>query len=160
MTKKDKTICCQKFDPSTLDEKEIVWKDRKFVTDDVKTLMHIPINMGSVMTKMTAKIEAADAEVEKEDFLMLSSEESPWKSIQFIPTATDVAGMKNVKLSGTFLTKVFEGPYKEAKNWHREMNNFVKSKGREIKKMYYYYTTCPKCAKKYGKNYVVLFAQV
>ncbi len=23
-----------------------------------------------------------------------------------------------------------------------------------------YYTTCPKCAKKYGKNYVVILAQV
>jgi hypothetical protein len=26
--------------------------------------------------------------------------------------------------------------------------------------LYCYYTTCPKCAKKYGKNYVVLLAKV
>jgi hypothetical protein len=24
----------------------------------------------------------------------------------------------------------------------------------------FYYTTCPKCAKRYGKNYVVLLAQI
>jgi len=25
---------------------------------------------------------------------------------------------------------------------------------------FFYYTTCPKCAKHYGKNYVVAFAEV
>jgi hypothetical protein len=40
------------------------------------------------------------------------------------------------------------------------MGEYVKSRGREVKKLYFYYTTCPKCAKKYGKNYVVLLAEV
>ena len=30
----------------------------------------------------------------------------------------------------------------------------------EWKDRYFYYTTCPKCAKKHGHNYVVGFAQV
>ena len=33
-------------------------------------------------------------------------------------------------------------------------------KGKEIKKMFTYYTMCPKCAAHYGKNYVVILAQV
>ena len=33
-------------------------------------------------------------------------------------------------------------------------------KGKVAKQLLFYYTTCPKCAKAYGKNYVVLFAQV
>ena len=40
------------------------------------------------------------------------------------------------------------------------MNDFIKSKGKEAKKLYFFYTTCPKCAKVYGKNYTVLLAQV
>ena len=40
------------------------------------------------------------------------------------------------------------------------MAGYVKAKRRELKKMYFFYTTCPKCAKVYGKNYVVLFAKV
>jgi len=40
------------------------------------------------------------------------------------------------------------------------MQNYVKSKNKDLKKLYFYYTTCPKCAKIYGKNYVVLLAQV
>lgn len=159
MTKKTE-LCCPKFDPKTYDEKEISWKSKLFVEDDVKALMHIPINMGSVITRMSKQIDDAGAAVPTEDHLMLSSEESPWKSEQYIAVTSEVEGMKNVKLSGDYLTKVFEGNYKEAKNWYREMQNYVKGKGKEVKKLYFYYTTCPKCAKAYGKNYVVLFAQV
>lgn len=64
------------------------------------------------------------------------------------------------KLSGNFLSKVFEGPYKNMGAWMKEMQGYVKSKGKELKKMYFFYTTCPKCAKYYGKNYTVILAQV
>jgi hypothetical protein len=63
-------------------------------------------------------------------------------------------------ISGTFLTKVFEGPYQNAGKWAQEMIKFVESRGQTFKKLYFSYTTCPKCAKAYGKNYVVLFAQI
>lgn len=40
------------------------------------------------------------------------------------------------------------------------MQGHVAAKGRTLEKLYFGYTTCPKCAKAYGKNYVVLFAKV
>jgi len=40
------------------------------------------------------------------------------------------------------------------------MNAFVQDQGKDVQKLYRYYTTCPKCAKKYGKHYVVILAQV
>jgi hypothetical protein len=46
------------------------------------------------------------------------------------------------------------------RKWVGEMKGFVQSKGRALRKLYFYYTTCPKCAKKFGRNYVVLLAQV
>jgi hypothetical protein len=63
-------------------------------------------------------------------------------------------------ISGKFLTKVFEGPYQNAGKWAQEMDIYVKSKGKTMNKLYFSYTTCPKCAKAYGKNFVVLFAQI
>jgi hypothetical protein len=42
----------------------------------------------------------------------------------------------------------------------REMAEYVKVRGKEMKKLYFSYTTCSRCAKVYGKNYVVLFARV
>ena len=64
------------------------------------------------------------------------------------------------RISGTFMTKIFEGPYWNAGKWTKEMDVYVKKKGKKIKKMYFYYTTCPKCAKYYGKTYTVIFAQI
>jgi hypothetical protein len=63
-------------------------------------------------------------------------------------------------LSGTFESKVFEGPYKNIRSWINQMQEYVASRGKVSKKLYFYYTTCPRCAKVYGKNYVVLLAQV
>ena len=64
-----------------------------------------------------------------------------------------------VSLDGDYVTKVFEGPYRDAKNWHDEMMNDAKNRGHEDAGVYMFYTTCPKCAKAYGKNYVVGVAE-
>ena len=40
------------------------------------------------------------------------------------------------------------------------MTRYVTQQGKQAKKCYFYYTTCPKCAKVYGHNYVVVFAEV
>jgi len=63
-------------------------------------------------------------------------------------------------LSGTFLTKVFEGPFQNVGIWAKEMEKYIKSKNQKLIKLYFSYTTCPKCAKEFGKNYVVLFGQI
>ena len=157
---KKQEMCCPKFDPKPWDEKEFVWEDKLFIKDEVKSFMHIPLNIGPVMQRMQSKVKAADAEMKDGNFIVLSDEFSSWKSIQYMAVSKEVPDAENVQLSGTYLTKVFEGPYKDAPVWHREMTNYVKGKGKEVKKIYLFYTTCPKCAKKYGKNYVVAVAEV
>jgi len=152
------TGCCEPFDPNPWDEKEIVWKDKIFVKDHVKSFMHVPINMGKVITRNMALIEKADAKAPHQ--LMLTDENSSWGSDIYIDVSKYVPDAQMAKLSGQFLTKVYEGPFKDTGKWIQEMNKFVKSKGKEIIKLYFSYTTCPKCAKAYGKNYVVLFAQI
>ncbi len=91
---------------------------------------------------------------------MLTDENSMWGADIYIDVSKEVPGVKMTTISGTFLTKVFEGPYQNASKWAQEMNDYVKSKGKTMNKLYFSYTTCPKCAKVYGKNYVVLFAQI
>ncbi len=91
---------------------------------------------------------------------MLTDEKSLWGSDIYIDVAREVPGAKMAKFSGTYLTKVFEGPYQNAGKWAVEMKKYVEGKNKTIKKLYFSYTTCPKCAKAYGKNYVVLFARV
>lgn len=92
--------------------------------------------------------------------LMLTDEKSLWSVDIYIDVAKEVPGAQMTTISGTFLTKVFEGPFQNIGKWTGEMKDYVKSKGRQLEKMYFSYTTCPKCAKVYGKNYVILFAQI
>jgi len=158
LQEKSETGCCPKFDPEPWDEQEITFNDKLFLKEKVRSFFHIPVNFGKVMTRAMKKID--DAHAMPHEFLMLSDEKSMWGSDLFISIKKEVPDAINYQISGTFITKVFEGPYKHMGAWTKEMNEFVASKGKEVKKMLYYYTTCPGCAKHYGKNYVVLFAEV
>ncbi|MFC2022933.1 hydrolase [Chloroflexota bacterium] len=152
------TGCCPRFNPEPWDEKEVVWQDRLFIKDSVNSLLHIPINFGKVIVKNAEKIKEAGALTPEP--LMLSDEGSLWRSDIYIAVSKDVPGARMETISGTFLTKAFEGPYKDVGKWVKQMKAFVDSKGRDIEKLYFFYTTCPRCAKFYGKNYTVLLARV
>jgi hypothetical protein len=152
------TGCCPRFNPEPWDEKEVTFQDKLFLKDHVRSFLHIPLGFGKMMVKNVEKIKAADALTPEP--LMLSDEKSLWGSDVYIAVSKEVPGAEMTKVSGTFLSKVFEGPYGSTPKWVREMVKFVKSRGKEIKKIYFFYTTCPACAKFYGKNYTVLLAQV
>lgn len=120
--------------------------------------MHIPLNMGGKVVKNMKLMESAGAT--NADQIMLSDELSPWRSEIYISIDKEVPDAQMASLSGTFLTKVFEGHYKEASSWAKEMRAWVAGRNQTMTKLYFGYTTCPRCAQAYGKNYVVLFAKV
>jgi hypothetical protein len=150
--------CCPRFDPEPWDGQELQWQDKRFVKDRVTSFLRIPLNYGAVMTRSVGQIEAAGAAPEA--MMVLSDENSLWSADVYLEVTKDVPGASMAAISGTFLCKVFEGPYGNMRKWIEEMKAFVQGKGKSPQKLYFYYTTCPKCAKKYGKNYVVILAQV
>lgn len=150
--------CCPPFNPEPWEESQITWEEKAFVKDRVRCFFHIPLNFAGVMKRNVALIEAADAK--PAEMIVLADEDSLWSADVYIDVTKDVPGTHMATISGTFLSKVFEGPYKDAGHWMKQMSEHVESKGKKAKKIFSYYTTCPKCAKKYGKNYVVLLAQI
>jgi len=158
----DEKVCCPKFDPEPWQEKTVVFQDKLFIKKTLPQIFHIPLpgTIGRMMTKSWAAIEAAGASPEGKDFLWLCTDPSPWKSENYIYVTHDVPDMENVRLSGTFITKVFDGPFNAVPKWIKEMDNYLESQGKKSRQYYFYYTTCPKCAKKYGHNYVVVYAQI
>lgn len=152
------TGCCPPFDPATWNEKDIVWTDKLFVKDHVHSVAHIPLDMGRKVLQNQRLIEVASARPPQG--LMLSDETSLWGADIYIDVTKEVPGASMATLSGRFLTKVYEGPFKQAPAWAADMRRHVASKGATIEKLYFCYTTCPRCAKAYGKNYVVLFARL
>ncbi|MBU0721725.1 hypothetical protein KJ877_10310 [bacterium] len=153
------TQCCPRFNPQGWDEQELHFRDKPFVKAKTISFFHIPLNMGSVYPKTFEAIQNAGAYSE-DDFIVLSYDSSPWRSEHYFSVTKEVLNQEMVRMSGDFLTKVFEGPYKNAPLWEKQMKEFVRSKSREVKKIYFFYTTCPKCAKYYGKNYMVAVAEL
>jgi hypothetical protein len=152
------TECCPKFDPQPWDDKVFDWKNRKFIKDKVNTFFYMPMNFGKVMRKLDAKIRKAEATMP--DWICLSDHTSKWNMYLYLSVDKDIPDCENTTLNGKFFSKVYEGPFKDTGKWSKDYKIKAKDKGFDIKKWYMWYTTCPKCAKKYGKNYVVLMSKV
>lgn len=151
-------ICCPEVNPELWEGKTFEWKDKKFIKDKVRTLFYIPINFGTVMTRSIKKIDNAGARTI--DGMVLSESTSWWNMDVYLAVDKQVSGAENVTLNGKFLCKVYEGEYKEMEKWIKNFEVYIKSRNLVMKKMYMWYTTCPKCAKKYGKNYVVFVGEI
>ena len=151
-------VCCPKFNPTPWDKKILNWKNRKFIKDKVFTIFFMPVNFGQVMTKMSSRVDKAGAKFV--DNLCLSDHTSMWNMDLYLAVDKKVEGAENVTITGKFLTKVYEGDFKDTGVWVKDFESYAKSKKAKVKKTYMWYTTCPGCAKKYGKNYVVLFGQL
>jgi hypothetical protein len=156
MDENEETGCCKRFDPKPWTDKEIIWKDKLFLKDHVTSIFHIPLNFGQMVVKNMERIKAAGSEGEQ----LMICDESTWGSDVYIAVSKAVPGAKMEKISGTFLSRAFEGPFQNMGKWIKEMDSYVKSKGKTTRKMYFFYTTCPACAKAYGKNYTVILAEI
>ncbi len=147
------TGCCPEFDPKGWDGRHLVFEDQPFVRATTRSLMHVPLNMGTVFTRVQEHIEDAGAQ-DKDSYFVMSHDISQSESEHFFAVTKDVPGEEMVRLSGEFIARVFEGPYRRAKNWDHDMRVAAEAAGHTAKNVYMFYTTCPKCAKAYGKNYV------
>ena len=153
------TDCCPKFNPDGWDGQELHLRDKAFVHATTRSVMHVPVNMGSVFARVQQRMDDQKA-WDPDNYITLSKESSPWKADHYFAVTKPVEGEEMTTLSGDYVTKVFEGPYKDVKEWYGEMERVVRDRGKEPGEIYFFYTTCPKCAKAYGKNYVVGVAQI
>ncbi len=154
--------CCPKFDPEPWDGKTHEWDGKPFIKDSVGQILHRPLprSMGKTIGRMWKLAKDSGADPKIEDFLLLAYDPSPWKSELYMAVTKDVPGAEIVKLSGRYVTKVFDGPYSSPPIWVKEMAEFVELMGEKPMKYFFYFTTCPRCAKIYGHNYAIVFAQV
>jgi hypothetical protein len=154
----NETGCCPRFHPAPWDDQALHFENKPFVKASTIGLFHMPLNMGSVFSHTWEAIREAHAD--DGGMLVLSHDDSAWHAEHLFAVSRPVPGAEMTYLSGDFLTKVFEGPYSEARTWSGEMERHVAGKGRQLETLYFFYTTCPRCAMHYGKNYVVAVAKV
>lgn len=153
------SICCPEFDPKPWEDQLFEWKNKMFIKDNVFTIFYMPVNFGAVMRRFDKILTKAGSKMPA-DGLCLSDHTSKWNMDIYLAVDKEIPGAENITLSGRFFCKVYEGPYKDTGKWCNDFENILKTKGLIKTKMYMWYTTCPKCAKKYGKNYVAIIAQI
>ncbi len=156
--KETEPICCPPFDPKPWDDQIFTWENKKFVRDKVFTIFYMPVNFGRVMKRLDKVFKKAG--VAFQDSIALSDHTSKWNMDLYLSVDKDIPGIENTTFSGKFYSKVYEGPFKDTGKWCKDFEALAKSKGFTITKEYMWYTTCPNCAKKYGKNYVVIVAKI
>ncbi|HRZ97728.1 MAG TPA: hypothetical protein P5084_09230 [Paludibacter sp.] len=150
--------CCPPFDPVPWDDKEFEWDNKLFIKGKVCTLFYIPLNFGSVMKKLNRTID--NAKTEMLDWMSLSAHTSQWNMDLYLAVDKEISGAENIKITGRFYSRVYEGSFNETGKWSADFEEKAKAKGLQPGKQYMWYTTCPKCAKKYGKNYVVIIGKI
>jgi len=155
-------VCCPKFEKSRWDNKTFNWKEKTFIKESMPVFFHIPFPplFGKKVTKLFDMIKKAGADEALEDTLLLITDPSPWKSEFYMSSKKEVPDAENVTLSGTFESKVFNGPYNAVPKFMKEMDLILAEDKKKAKKYYIHYAYCPGCAKKFEHNYMILFAKV
>ncbi len=153
------TGCCARFDPEGWDDQVLHFKDRLFVRATSVSLAHVPLNMGKVFTRVLGHIAKAGAQ-DPHQMLVMSRELSAFQDEHLFAVTGPVPGEEMTRISGDFVTKVFEGPYSAVGRWHKDMLAQAKALGKTARSVAFYYTTCPSCAKVYGRNPVVGLVEV
>jgi hypothetical protein len=148
------TGCCARFNPSGWDGQILHFESKPFLRATTRSLAHVPLNMGPVFTRVQGHVAAAGAEDANQMFVM-SRDLSAFTGEHLFAVTKDVPGEEMTTLSGDFATKTFEGPYSQVRFWRDEMQAVARKTGHEPGRIWFFYTTCPKCAKAYGQNPVV-----
>lgn len=151
--------CCPPFDSAPWDGVNHRWTRKLFIKDKVRQIFHIPVRMGVVVDRMWKKVQAAGAAPADSDFLLLAYDPSPWISELYMTVTRNVPDAEMAELTGEFFSKVYDGPYNHVPRWLAATDKILSQTGKKAIRHYFHFTTCPRCAKIYGHNYVIDFAQ-
>jgi len=155
--------CCPQFRTEKWDEKTHYWDNKPFIMESIPTLFHIPFPpmIGKKITKMSALAEESNTmPANKEDVLVLFADPTPFKSEIYLSVTGNIPNAYNTTISGTFVSKVYDGAYNAIPKFIKQMDTYLAKTNKEAKKYYIHYAYCPGCAKKFGHNYMILFAEV
>ncbi|MGB5434877.1 MAG: hydrolase [Maribacter sp.] len=155
--------CCPTFHPEKWDEKTFNWSQKKFIKASVPTLFHIPLPpmIGKKVTQMMKLAEdSKKLSDDKEEILLLFNDPSAFKSELYLSVTDTVTEAENITLSGTFISKVFDGAFSAVPKFMKQMDTYLAQQHKKANDYYVHYAYCPKCAKKAGHNFMVLFAKL
>ncbi|HOW08888.1 MAG TPA: hypothetical protein PLX08_03705 [Bacteroidales bacterium] len=155
--------CCPEFKVEKWDKKTLTWENKLFIKETITTLFHIPFppSIGKKVTKMHKLAQKTGATIpDLTDALILFHDTSAFRSEIYYAVSKEVDGANNTTVSGSFVARVFDGPFNKVPVFIKEIGKFLEERGQKARDYYVHYAYCPKCAKKYNHNYMIIFALV
>jgi hypothetical protein len=155
--------CCPEFNIEKWDRRTLCWNNVRFIKDSVPEFFHVPFPpmISRKIARMWKAVEQAGASApNKEDTLILFHDPTPFRGEIYISVEKKVPRENNVVISGNFVSRVFEGGYDAIPKLVKVMNQYLAETGKKAKDYYIHYAYCPKCAKKFGHSYMILFAEI
>ncbi|MFZ6013207.1 MAG: hydrolase [Bacteroidota bacterium] len=159
---KESNVCCALFHSEQWDNVRHSWSEKPFLKDSVPEIFHVPLpgSYPKAIARMWKRAKEAGAAPGPHDFLLLAHDPSAFKAELYMAVTKDIEGADSVKITGDFLSKVYEGSYGDVPKCLRKTDEFLAANSMVSKKYYIYFPYCPECAKKYGHNYIVVLAEV
>ncbi len=154
MAEKDGVPCCPRFGLDEWDENEIVWENKLFIRRKTSNFFHSAPDFSELLQKVK------DAGALPKQLFMLSEDSELWSTTLYVAISKAIPGEEIVKISGRFIVKVYEGPYSDAGKWLNKTQEYVKTKKKKVRSMYFFYTHCPKCNEYYGNQYTAVLAEI
>lgn len=143
--------CCPKFEIEKWDKKTFNWENKPFIKETISTVFHIPFppTIAKKITKMHELAGKAGATIpDKTEALILFRDPSAFKSEIYYMVTKNVEGANNTVISGSFVTRVFDGPYNSIPKYIKKMEEYLEERNQTAKDYYVHYAYCPECAKK------------
>lgn len=160
---KENKECCPEFKPEKWDKKTFKWENKLFIKESIPTFFHIPFPpmIGKKIMRMWDLAKKSKANIpDKTNALILFRDPSAFKSEIYYSVTKEVKGANNTTISGTFVARIFDGPYNAIPKYIKEMEIYLAKENKTAKDYYIHYAYCPKCAKESGHNYIILFAEI
>ena len=162
LLEKETKECCAPFQYSQWDNVNHAWHEKLFLKDSIPEFLHIPLpgTYPRAINRMWKIASEANAATDPKDFLLLAHDPSAFKAELYMSVTRKIEGHEVVEFTGNFFSKAYEAQYKDVPKCLRQMDEYLKANRMASKKYYIYYPYCPKCAEKYGHNYIVVLAEI
>lgn len=154
--------CCPRFDPAPWQERLHTWNEKRFIKETIPEFLHMPLpgTFQRAVSSLWRKAQEADAAPQAAEALFLAHDPSPWISEIYLSVIKEVPGSCNIRFTGSYYSRVFDGPYNAVPRYLREMEASLAKKGWRAKRHLFHFTTCPRCARSYGHNYILALAEL
>jgi hypothetical protein len=102
------TGCCPRFNSEGWDGVDLHFRDKLFLRAETLSVLHVPLNMGKVFSRVQDHIDKAGA-IDPNQYIVLSCDVSAFKGEHLFAVTADVPGEEMIRLSGDYVHQGLRG---------------------------------------------------